>query len=682
MKQMAAALLIPALLLALTGCGAAPEPTPEIQATVQGTVVPETAVPETTVPEETQSGELTGDTFVRVLDYLPGASQFLVYGTQDNFTETVIYEFSDAYLRYGTVKKLAMAAQELEQQGYNLLIWDAFRPVSAQRTLWEVCPDPNYVSDPETGSSSHSRGNTVDLTLVDENGVPVEMPSDFDDFSDLADRDYSDCSEEAAKNAALLEEVMEKHGFTGYSREWWHFTDTEEYPVEGSFQPLAPEWYYAACEEFITLRTAPDTAAQALTTIPAGGEFQVLARMEDFFLVEYQGRQGYVLEAYTEPAKLTGAAFPEIWEANCNEFISLRTEPNAASTRLARIPDGDTFELLGWDGKFAKVRYMDQVGYVLSNYIWPQTPQWSSQILKTVPLTDTYSYERMLQDMDTMVRSYPALVEKDSIGTSELGRDIPVLRIGSPDAEYQVLLQGSIHGREHMTAWLLMAMTDYWLENGMERLTENICFHIIPMSNPDGVILSQSGQVTGEAARIYSIDMAQGYGDESEAEYAAHWKANALGVDLNRNFPAQWDGISQHRTLPSAELYKGDEPFCAAESRSLRDYTLAGDFDVTISYHASGCIIYYEFGDREPVNSESLSLGLAVEAATGYTLTDGTGITGGGYKDWAMEELGIPSLTIEIGCDAAPLDSAELYSTFSRNCGVFHAIRRWLQERQ
>ena len=88
-----------------------------------------------------------------------------------------------------------------------------------------------------TGFSDHSRGNTVDVTLVDSQGREVAMPTGFDDFSKKADRDYSDCPPDAADNALILQVLMEKHGFSGYKNEWWHYTDTADYPVEGKFLP-------------------------------------------------------------------------------------------------------------------------------------------------------------------------------------------------------------------------------------------------------------------------------------------------------------------------------------------------------------------------------------------------------------------------------------------------------------
>jgi len=175
--------------------------------------------------------------FVPIRDYITDISIDLRYATENNFTGQVIYDFSEPYLRYGTVKKLLAVQEELAAQGYRLLVWDAFRPPAAQFTLWEVCPDPVYVSNPNNGFSSHSRGNTVDITLLFSDGTAVTMPTEFDDFSTLADRDYSDVSAEAAANALLLENTMKAHGFKAYSGEWWHFTDTVSYDVEMDFIP-------------------------------------------------------------------------------------------------------------------------------------------------------------------------------------------------------------------------------------------------------------------------------------------------------------------------------------------------------------------------------------------------------------------------------------------------------------
>ena len=201
----------------------------------------ETAAPET-VPEtesefesETESvserippdGEL-----VRILDYIPDAVIDLRYATENNFTKTVIYDDAEAYLCYGTVKKLCKVQEKMKENGFRIIIWDAYRSVEAQYRLWEVYPDPTYVADPRNGRiTSHSRGNTIDIGIVYEDGSEVELPSAFDEFSSLADRDYSDVSETAAENSKFLETVMNQYGFSGSWGEWWDYSDLETYDL-------------------------------------------------------------------------------------------------------------------------------------------------------------------------------------------------------------------------------------------------------------------------------------------------------------------------------------------------------------------------------------------------------------------------------------------------------------------
>lgn len=296
LKGLISMLLITASLLSLGGCRA-----PAVGVASAPAVVPpsgvETEPPETAAPQPPFSEPEDTD-FVRVRDYLPEVLQQLPYATADNFTGHRIYDFSEVFLRYGTVKKLRSVCEELAEQGLNLKIWDGFRPVSAQFKLWEVCPDDTYVADPNQGFSSHSRGNTVDVTLVDRDGSEIEMPTGFDDFTAKADRDYSDVPEVPAANAILLQNTMEKYGFTGYFGEWWHFRDTVAYPVEEVFEPVTAAVYRAACEEFIHLRREPEVTAPSIAVIPRDGEFVVLAFYGQFALAEYQGQQGYVNREY------------------------------------------------------------------------------------------------------------------------------------------------------------------------------------------------------------------------------------------------------------------------------------------------------------------------------------------------------------------------------------------------
>lgn len=217
------------LLLCLCGCGgdvAEVTPTPVV-----------TEAPTTTPSPIPTPVPMDDSTPVRVRDYIPNIASDLRYATERNFTGQVIYDFTEPWLRWGTVKKLMAVQEELNALGYSLLIWDGYRPPTAQFKLWEIVPDGNFVANPYNGYSSHSRGNTVDVTLVTLSGEAVEMPSDFDEFTAIADRDYSDVSETAKANAMLLEMTMQAHGFNGYWNEWWHYSDTVSYePEEWSLQ--------------------------------------------------------------------------------------------------------------------------------------------------------------------------------------------------------------------------------------------------------------------------------------------------------------------------------------------------------------------------------------------------------------------------------------------------------------
>jgi D-alanyl-D-alanine dipeptidase len=156
----------------------------------------------------------------------------LMYATTRNFTGKVIYTQAKAYLIKEAACALNAVQEELTSMGLGLLIWDAYRPLSAQHTLWSVCSDPRYVADPSKGGY-HTRGIAVDVTLVRlSDGSLLEMPTGFDDFSEKASRNYKGNSLQANKNSELLKDVMVKHGFNPFVYEWWHFNygEVSKYP--------------------------------------------------------------------------------------------------------------------------------------------------------------------------------------------------------------------------------------------------------------------------------------------------------------------------------------------------------------------------------------------------------------------------------------------------------------------
>lgn len=223
------------IILGMTACGQKKNVITD--KTIETVSIQETAVQEIITQEITTEKEPEDDEYVLVNKYIPDIYVELMYATDNNFTGVRIYDFTDAYLRYGTVKKLANVQKELKEQGYSLKIWDAYRPFEAQQKLWEVYPGPNYVANPADGMKKHNLGGTVDITMVAADGTVISMPTEFDDFSLKADRNYSDIdNEEAVNNVMILQSAMENNGFTGYQGEWWDYSDTVEYEAV-DFEP-------------------------------------------------------------------------------------------------------------------------------------------------------------------------------------------------------------------------------------------------------------------------------------------------------------------------------------------------------------------------------------------------------------------------------------------------------------
>ncbi|WP_395615045.1 M15 family metallopeptidase [Sphingorhabdus sp.] len=158
------------------------------------------------------------------------------YATANNFTGRILYDEARAFLAAPAAQAVARASKMAQADGFGLTIYDAYRPWRITKKLWDatpVGPKKEYVANPKRGSK-HNRGCAVDLTLHDlQTGQLVEMPTEFDDFSEKAHRDYMGASTAAIANRARLASYLEAEGFVGLSNEWWHFdfTGWAQFPV-------------------------------------------------------------------------------------------------------------------------------------------------------------------------------------------------------------------------------------------------------------------------------------------------------------------------------------------------------------------------------------------------------------------------------------------------------------------
>ena len=189
--------------------------------------------------------------FVLLADHVPGIVQEIRYYSTYNFVGDRVdgYEAPCALLTIEAARAVKAISNRANVMGYRLKVFDAYRPACAVRhfVLWGIEDldqrmKPFFYPELEkqdlfkegyiASQSSHSRGSTIDLTLLDMNtGKELDMGSPFDYFGQISHPDYKGISDEQYSNRLLLRNLMVENGFVPIDCEWWHFTLKDEpYP--------------------------------------------------------------------------------------------------------------------------------------------------------------------------------------------------------------------------------------------------------------------------------------------------------------------------------------------------------------------------------------------------------------------------------------------------------------------
>ena len=174
---------------------------------------------------------------VRLLDIDEDFIIDLRYATNDNFTGEKIYMSDECYIDEGTAQLLREAKDIFKDAGFRVKLWDAYRPISAQKRFYEILPDNNFVALPPDMAktkefrASHMNGMCVDITLTDMNGNELAMPCGFDEFVPEASLNCESTPEKLKETARYMRSVMIGCGFRPYDGEWWHFYDDTNEPT-------------------------------------------------------------------------------------------------------------------------------------------------------------------------------------------------------------------------------------------------------------------------------------------------------------------------------------------------------------------------------------------------------------------------------------------------------------------
>lgn len=301
------------------------------------------------------------------------------------------------------------------------------------------------------------------------------------------------------------------------------------------------------------------------------------------------------------------------------------------------------------------------------------------------PSAQGYIYPDMVDDLAALAERYGDYFTYESIGKSVDGREIYACVVGNASAEKKVLLTGGIHGKEYLSSLVVMKQMEYYLANrakgsynGLQyaELLDTHAFYVLPMINPDGVMLAlcgidsmQTPEVRATVEKIYADNLRDGLTGTNDINVylAYNWKANANGVDLNRNFAlSNWSEVKTGILAPCFRNYKGPRAASEPETKAVSAYVESlGEIEALLAFHTAGQVVYWDCGMTGGVRLDTFDLAEAVCEHTGYKLIYDKHLDAS-LNDWITLEKGVPSVTVEIATVEYPMPSSMWEEAFAQ----------------
>ncbi len=340
---------------------------------------------------------------------------------------------------------------------------------------------------------------------------------------------------------------------------------------------------------------------------------------------------------------------------------------------------GNIDGIFGNQTKNSVIIFQREFGTSADGIVGPNTWNKLSSFFYIVPTNISYGSNILNINLKGFQSKFPFL-EQGNIGYSVLGQGLKYIKFGRGNK--QIFYSASIHANEWINSVLLMKFLENlslaYLNNSTiwgvpaSYLFNNYSLYIVPMVNPDGVDL-----VVGNLAKHnpqkyeYTKRLSQNY---PQVPFPQGWKANINGIDLNLQFPAEWETARKNKfaqgyTKPGPRDYVGTGPLVAQEALALYNFTLQKNFSLILAYHTQGETIYWKFLNYLPPNS--YEIGRHFSQVSSYLL-ENTPYTSGfaGYKDWFIQNYKLPGYTIESGLGENPLPISQFQDIYSKNIGI------------
>lgn len=286
-----------------------------------------------------------------------------------------------------------------------------------------------------------------------------------------------------------------------------------------------------------------------------------------------------------------------------------------------------------------------------------------------------YTYSELRTDLAQLQKRYAQHCKVNVIGQTADKRKLYEVVIGNPDAKKHLLVIGNLHAREHMTTQLCMKQIEYYLKSYNKKINgvkvsatlEKVAIHYVPSCNPDGTAISQKGF---GAIRNKNLRKAlRRMGGSS-----SRWKANARGVDLNRN----WNIAFRRAGRRGSSGYHGPKAASEREVQALVKWVnriqKQGRITGLVSYHSTGSILYGRCNSHatRKVRNTTTKMYKVAKRLTGYRLmpTESLSYAGGCSREYFLYGREVPCITLEVGTGAAPLSGGEFSSIWRKNKNV------------
>ncbi|MBO5389234.1 MAG: hypothetical protein J6A59_14110 [Lachnospiraceae bacterium] len=288
----------------------------------------------------------------------------------------------------------------------------------------------------------------------------------------------------------------------------------------------------------------------------------------------------------------------------------------------------------------------------------------------------TYTFQEMEEDIKLLTEKHPDKISVSTVGTSVDGRALYQVVLGNKNAKNAIYIQSTIHGREWMNTWIMLEQLELCCDNwnmiaphGITygEVFNNCCIYLLPMVNPDGVTISQLGieAINREEIRKNLYNM-------PGANNPKRWKANADGVDLNRQFSYGWNTRIDVNG-PASENFNGLKAFTEPEALAMKSAMAQREFVAAITYHSMEGAIYWDLGQTGVLRDKVKALATHCHNITGYKYGEVSPCKGLEYNYMNFVE-NTPMVCIETGTVQCPLPYSQFNKLWKENHMLFVAL--------